>query len=360
MYTFDELSRPERNRTTMAASEPLLCVRDLVASVHTDRGRVRVVDGVSFDVPAGARVSVVGESGCGKTVTCLALLRLLPQPDGLIESGEVRFGGTDLLPLSERAMRAYRGRKLSMVFQEPATALNPVYRVGSQIGEVVRVRHGGSRAQIRARTLELLALVGIAAPEVRIDAYPHQLSGGMRQRVMVAMALACEPELLIADEPTAALDVTTQAQILDLLRKLSDARGMSTVLVTRDLGVVAEFSEQVVVMYAGQVVESGPVHLVFRQPMHPYTNGLLSCIPPFVGGAPSPQPRAGRLQAMPGTAPHSGQWGTGCRFADRCPHRAAACERSLPPLVEMSEGRRARCFFAGEWPALTKGPSERV
>lgn len=341
----------------MAASEPLLSVRDLVASFQTERGPIRAVDGVSFDVPLGARVSLVGESGCGKSVASLSILRLLPHPEGRIDAGEVRFRGTDLVRLSERAMRSYRGRKISMVFQEPMTSLNPVYTIGSQISEILRLHHGCSRAKARSRVLELLESVGISSPEVRIDAYPHQLSGGMRQRVMIAMALACDPELLIADEPTTALDVTIQAQILDLLRKLSSARGMSTLLITHDLGVVAEFSEHIVVMYGGQVVERGSVAQVFRRPMHPYTEGLLNSIPPFAQGTPSPQPRLSRLRAIPGNPPSLAQVGKGCRFAARCTYRRSQCELAVPPLAQLSDERWSRCLFASELPTLAAGRS---
>ncbi|MEO7095189.1 MAG: ABC transporter ATP-binding protein, partial [Polyangiales bacterium] len=238
----------------MTASSPLLEVRDLVTSFRTDRGLVRAVDGVSFEVPEKGTLGVVGESGCGKSVTSLSIMRLVPSPPGSIDSGQVIFDGKDLLQLPEREMRKLRGNQISMIFQEPMTSLNPVYTVGAQIMEAVRLHQKRSRTQARDRAVEMLQLVGIPSPDRRVDSYPHELSGGMRQRVMIAMALACQPRMLIADEPTTALDVTIQAQVLDLLRKLQRLLGMSVVLITHDLGVDAEFAERVVVMYAGRVV----------------------------------------------------------------------------------------------------------
>jgi peptide/nickel transport system ATP-binding protein len=326
---------------------PLLRVRELVASFRTDAGVLRAVDGVSFDVPRGTTVAVVGESGCGKSVTALSILRLINSP-GRIESGSVEFEGRDLLKLPERAMRDVRGKDVSMIFQEPMTSLNPVYTVGWQIVEAVRLHQKRSRREARARAVELLRLVGISEPETNVDAYPHQLSGGQRQRVMIAMALACEPKLLLADEPTTALDVTIQAQILELLRDLQQRLSMSILLITHDLGIVAENARHVVVMYAGRVVESAPVRELFAKPMHPYTLGLLRSIP-----------RAGphssrRLHAIEGLVPDLRKLPPGCRFADRCPMRIERCTREEPGLMPVGpaappEGARAsRCWRADE------------
>jgi oligopeptide/dipeptide ABC transporter ATP-binding protein len=319
---------------------PLLRVRDLVTSFRTDSGLLRAVDDVSFDVPAKTTVAVVGESGCGKSVTALSILRLIGPP-GRIESGAVELEGRDLLGLPERAMRDVRGNVVSMIFQEPMTSLNPVYSVGWQIMEAVRLHQKKSRREARARAAELLRLVGIPEPETHVDAYPHQLSGGQRQRVMIAMALACEPKLLIADEPTTALDVTIQAQILDLLRELQHRMSMSILLITHDLGVVAESAHQVVVMYAGRVVETATVRDLFARPMHPYTRGLLGSVP-----------RAGstgrRLPTIEGVVPDLRRLGAGCRFADRCVMRVDRCVAEEPPLGEVGGGRWSRCWRAHE------------
>jgi peptide/nickel transport system ATP-binding protein len=305
------------------------------------------VDGVSFDVPRGGTVAVVGESGCGKSVTALSILRLI-SPPGRIESGSIELEGRDLLTLSERSMRDVRGKDVSMIFQEPMTSLNPVYTVGWQIVEAVRLHQRKSKGEARARAIELLRLVGIAEPETNVDTYPHQLSGGQRQRVMIAMALACEPKLLLADEPTTALDVTIQAQILDLLRELQQRLSMSILLITHDLGIVAENAGHVVVMYAGRVVESAPVRALFARPMHPYTLGLLRSIP-----------RAGehttrRLHAIEGLVPDLRKLPSGCRFADRCPMRIDRCTREEPDLALVREAsspqsaRASRCWRADE------------
>ena len=261
-----------------AVSDALLSVRNLVTEFRTDGGVLRAVDDVSFDIPAGATVAVVGESGCGKSVTSLSILRLI-QPPGRIASGQVLFEGRDLVTLPEREMRAVRGARIAMIFQEPMSSLNPVYTVGDQIIESLVIHQKRSKRDAWNRAVELLGLVGIPSPETRAKAYPHQLSGGMRQRVMIAIALACEPKLLIADEPTTALDVTIQAQILELLASLRTRLGMAVMLITHDLGLVAEFAEQVVVMYAGRVVERATVKQLFRSPQHPYTRGLLRSVP---------------------------------------------------------------------------------
>jgi oligopeptide/dipeptide ABC transporter ATP-binding protein len=323
----------------------LLSVRNLATSFPTEDGVLRAVDGISFDVPKGSTVALVGESGSGKTVTSLSIMRLVPSP-GEVTAGEVLFGGENLLALPERTMRSLRGRKISMVFQEPMTSLNPVYTVGSQIAEVIRVHQKASRAEARRKTVEMLKLVGIASPETRIDSYPHQLSGGMRQRVMIAMALACEPELLIADEPTTALDVTIQAQILDLLRKLQSKLQMSIVLITHDLGVVAEVAQHMVVMYAGRIVEQGPVRELFGAPKHPYTEGLLKTLPPpDRSRARGSVHRPARLPTIDGAPPDLLHPPSGCRFHDRCAYAEDVCRAGEPTLSPIDSERSSRCFF---------------
>ncbi|HKQ71725.1 MAG TPA: ABC transporter ATP-binding protein [Polyangiaceae bacterium] len=327
---------------------PLLSVKNLVTSFRTDTGVVRAVDDVSFEVPKGGTVGIVGESGCGKSVTSLSIMRLVPSP-GRVDSGEVRFNGQDLLQLEERDMLAVRGRKISMIFQEPMTSLNPVYTVGAQITEVVRLHQRVSRRAARGRAVEMLKLVGIASPEERVDSYPHQLSGGMRQRVMIAMALSCEPELLIADEPTTALDVTIQAQILDLLRTLQQKLEMSVILITHDLGVVAEFAQRMVVMYAGRVVEQGSVLDLFARPRHPYTEGLLKSIPRLGQSRARPgSGRPARLPTIPGVLPDLRRLPPGCRFENRCSYAEERCRQAEPELAVLPGAgeRRARCFLA--------------
>jgi oligopeptide/dipeptide ABC transporter ATP-binding protein len=323
---------------------PLLRVRDLVTRFRTDAGVIPAVDHVSFDVPRATTVALVGESGCGKSVTALSILRLVASPPGRIESGSVELAGRDLLRLTDREMRDVRGNAVSMIFQEPMTSLNPVYTVGWQIIEAILLHQRKSRKMARERTLELLRLVGIA--DANIDAYPHQLSGGQRQRVMIAMALACEPSLLLADEPTTALDVTIQAQILGLLRDLQERLAMSILLITHDLGVVAENAERAVVMYAGQVVEQAPVVEIFRRPMHPYTRGLLDSMPLQHGIAEEGRRR--RLRTIEGLVPDLRNLPSGCRFASRCPMRIDRCTNEAPPLRELAPGRASRCWRAEE------------
>ena len=328
----------------------LLEVRDLVTSFRTDRGVLRAVDGVSFSVPERSNVGIVGESGSGKSVTSLSIMRLIATPPGKIESGSVMFEGRDLLKLPEREMRKVRGNAISMIFQEPMTSLNPVYSVGAQIVEAIRIHQKRSRSEAWARAVEMLRLVGIPSPESRAKSYPHELSGGMRQRVMIAMALACEPKLLIADEPTTALDVTIQAQVLDLLRKLQRLLGMSVVLITHDLGVVAEFADRIVVMYAGRVVEEGPVQEVFRAPKHPYTEGLLRSIP-RLGTSADPSARPRRLPTIEGMVPDLRELPVGCRFQDRCPYVIEKCrleEPELFPIAGHGAERKSRCYRADE------------
>jgi peptide/nickel transport system ATP-binding protein len=319
-------------------AEALLRVEHLVTEFATDGGTLRAVDDVSFEIPAGGTVGIVGESGCGKSVTSLSILRLIQRP-GRIASGKIVFDGRDLLALSEKEMRAIRGQKIAMVFQEPMSSLNPVYTVGDQIAESLILHQQKSKRDALARAVELLALVGIPSPEERVHAYPHQLSGGMRQRVMIAMALACDPKLLIADEPTTALDVTIQAQILELLADLRKKTGMAVMLITHDLGLVAEFAEHVVVMYAGRVVESAPVKDLFRKPQHPYTRGLLRSVPSYADNA-----RKARLPTIPGVVPDLRKLPAGCRFKDRCDVAIDRCGREEPALETRADGRLVRCY----------------
>jgi oligopeptide/dipeptide ABC transporter ATP-binding protein len=316
---------------------PLLEVHDLRTSFHMEAGVARAVDGVSFHVDRGEVLGVVGESGCGKSVTALSIMRLVQEPGRIEDGSRIRLAGRELTELSEREMRHVRGNDVAMIFQEPMTSLNPVYPVGDQIAESLRLHRGLGRQEARARAVELLRLVGIPLPERRVDEYPHQLSGGMRQRVMIAMGLANEPELLIADEPTTALDVTIQAQILELLLGLRARLGMGVILITHDLGVVAEVCDRVVVMYAGQVVEEGPVREIFASPGHPYTQGLLAAVP-------RPDQRGGQLAVIPGTVPPPTHWPHGCRFRARCPYSWDLCH-DQPDLLDAGPGQRARCWL---------------
>jgi oligopeptide/dipeptide ABC transporter ATP-binding protein len=322
-------------------SEVLLEVRDLQTHFFTDDGVVRAVDGVSYPVHAGETLAVVGESGSGKSVTALSILRLVATPPGRIVGGSIPFRGRDLLSLSEAEMRAIRGKEISMIFQEPMTSLNPVYSCGEQILEVLVLHERLDRAAARARTIELLRMVNIPSPEQRVDEYPHQMSGGMRQRVMIAMALACKPALLIADEPTTALDVTIQAQILELLKRLRAELGMAVLLITHDLGVVAETADRVAVMYAGQVVEYCGVREAFRATRHPYTAGLLASLPRL--GA-----ERDRLRVIPGNVPNPVRFPSGCRFHPRCPIAVERCRVEMPALRDVGGGHLARCFRAEE------------
>jgi peptide/nickel transport system ATP-binding protein len=336
------MASPADPPTPSPGSPPVLRVRDLLTSFHTDTGTLRAVDGVSFDVALGKSLGIVGESGCGKSVTALSILRLVPAPAGRIESGSIEFRGKNLLEASQAEMRRIRGNQISMIFQEPMTSLNPVYSAGTQIAEAVRIHEKRSRKEARVRALEMLRLVGIPSPEINVDAYPHQLSGGMRQRVMIAMALACRPSLLIADEPTTALDVTVQAQILTILANLQRQFGMSVILITHDLGVVAEYTDHVVVMYAGRVVEQADVRDLFAHPRHPYTRGLLQSVPRLGGRARSEGRSNGggegdrtrtRLRTIEGMVPDLRDLPAGCRFVDRCPMAVQACSESEPELL---------------------------
>jgi len=319
-------------------TEPLLSLRHLVTAFETDEGYLRAVDDVSFDVLPGRTLGIVGESGCGKSVTSLSIMRLIPSPPGFIEGGEALFEGRDLLQLRESEMRSLRGNEISMIFQEPMTSLNPVYTVGSQIVEAIRIHQNVSRRAAKARAIELLDLVGIPAPAQRIDSYPHTLSGGMRQRAMIAMALACEPRLLIADEPTTALDVTIQAQILDLLRSLQEELGMSMIFISHDLGVMAEFAHEIAVMYAGKIVEQAETNALFRTPRHPYTRGLLRSLP-------SVRNRGERLPTIPGIVPDLRTLPTGCRFQDRCDLVSDVC-RAEEPTLQLLDQSEVACFRA--------------
>jgi peptide/nickel transport system ATP-binding protein len=305
---------------------PLLEIEDLAVGFHTERGLARVVDELSLTVDAGRIVGLVGESGCGKSVTARAIMRLLPSPPAQVEAGRIALDGQDLLALGERAMREVRGNRIGMIFQEPMTSLNPTFPVGFQIGETLRLHRKLDSAAIRARVLELLGMVGIGAPERRFDQYPHELSGGLRQRVMIAMAIACHPKLLIADEPTTALDVTIQAQILELLAHLRDELGMAILLITHDLGVVAEYADEVIVMYAGKLAEWAESRALFQQPRHPYTQGLLRSMP-RLGGSVGPLP------TIPGTVPSPLERTSGCPFAGRCPRVVARCRETMPPMT---------------------------
>ena len=317
---------------------PLLEIENLRTWFHTEDGIARAVDGVSFDVQRGEILGVVGESGCGKSVTSLSIMGLVPEPGRIEEGSRIAFEGRELTSLSEKEMRRIRGNDIAMIFQEPMTSLNPVHRVGAQITESLRLHRGLSRKEARSRAVELLELVGIPAPDRRVDEYPHQLSGGMRQRVMIAMALANEPDLLVADEPTTALDVTIQAQILELLLELRGRLDMGVMLITHDLGVVAEVCDRVVVMYAGQVVEEGPVEDIFSRPSHPYTQGLLAAVP-------RADQKGGRLAVIPGTVPPPTDWPRGCRFHDRCPYAWDLCVAEHPPLLRASERQYSRCWL---------------
>ncbi len=322
-------------------ADPLLRVHELRTYFYTEGGVAKAVDGVSFEIGAGETVGLVGESGCGKSVTALSLLRLV-RPPGRIEPGsEITFDGQDLVTLDEKSMRKIRGARIAMVFQEPMTALNPVFTIGDQVAEVVRVHHGGSRKEAWARAVKMLETVGIASPEQRANDYPHQLSGGMRQRVVIAMALVMNPALVIADEPTTALDVTIQAQILELLRELQQQFGTSILLITHDLGVVAETASRVIVMYGGEIVEEAAVAELFAAAHHPYTEGLLNAMPQ-VGHERE------RLATIPGSVPPPTAWPTGCRFHDRCPYAWARCITEHPPLYPIGNGHISRCHLADE------------
>ena len=328
--------RTEHSAPRTASSELLLSVEHLTTVFDTSRGAVAAIDDLSFEIRAGETLGLVGESGSGKSVTALSIMRLV-QPPGRIAGGRVMFNGRDLRTLDERAMQRVRGAEISLIFQEPMTALNPVFRVGDQIAETLLVHGRATRREGRGRAIELMRAVRITQPESRVDDYPHQLSGGMRQRVLIAMALACQPSLVIADEPTTALDVTIQAEILDLLREMKSALGLSLLLITHDLGVVAETADRVAVMYAGRIVETGPVREIFHHPAHPYTRGLLASMP---GGRPGQ-----RLRAIEGSVPLLGDLPPGCAFNPRCPDRFEPCTAAPPPDYPASPVQAAKCYL---------------
>ncbi len=326
---------------THSSAKPILSVRNLTTRFRTDLGLVTAVDDVSFDIMPGETVGIVGESGCGKTVTSKSIMRLLPEHVTRIDpKSRIMFEGVNLASADERTMRAIRGDRIAMIFQEPMTSLNPVFRVGWQIDEALKYHTNLNRAQRRERTIEMLRLVEIPNPERRVDEYPHQLSGGMRQRVMIAIALCCEPDILIADEPTTALDVTIQAQILNLMEGLKRKLNTAIVLITHNLGVVAQVCDRVLVMYAGRVIESGSVHDIFHRPQHPYTQALLESIPKR-----GRREHGKRLPTIPGIVPSLHDLPTHCRFADRCRYKQDKCIAAEPDLIETGDGRSYRCFF---------------
>ncbi len=324
---------------------PVLEVKNLRTAFRVEGEELVAVDDVSFSVRPGQTLGIVGESGCGKSVTSLSIMGLIPNPPGRIVGGEIVFKGKNLVNLPASELRKIRGNQISMIFQEPMTSLNPVFTIGNQIMETVILHQKLSKSEARAKAIEMLRLVGIPAPERRIDDYPHQLSGGMRQRVMIAMALACNPAVLIADEPTTALDVTIQAQILELMKGLREKLNMAVLLITHDLGVVAETCDHVVVMYAGRVVEEGSAEDIFYRPSHPYTKGLLNSIPSHSG-----EKKSGRLETIPGLVPNLLHLPKGCRFQDRCRRRTEMgnpekCVTADPPLTSTGSGHKAACYF---------------
>ncbi len=329
-------------------SKRILEVNNLTTSFFTGDGVVTAVDGVSFSIDEGETLAIVGESGCGKSVTSLSVMGLIPWPPGKILSGQVLLDGEDLLSKPEEEMQKVRGNKISMIFQEPMTSLNPVLNVGFQIMEALQLHQGLSAAEARERAIEMLRLVGIPEPERRIDEYPHQMSGGMRQRVMIGMALACNPRLLIADEPTTALDVTIQAQILDLMHRLQREMGTAILLITHDMGVVAEMAERVIVMYAGRFVEEGGVESIFDAPLHPYTAGLLNSIPRV-------DVSTKRLHVIPGTVPSPSELPSGCRFHPRCAQARQRCKNEEPPLFDIGQKRKVRCWLCTERASAEEG-----
>ena len=316
---------------------PLLEVKNLKTYFFSPEKVVPAVDGVSFCVDRGETLCIVGESGCGKSVTSLSIMRLVPTPPGRFVSGQILFEGEDLLKKTEAEMCAIRGNSISMIYQEPMTSLNPVFTIGMQIVEAIRIHQGVSRQKAEEKAVKMLSLVGISDPESRMREYPHQLSGGMRQRVMIAMGLCCEPKLLIADEPTTALDVTIQAQILDLMRRLKEELGMTILFITHDLGVVAEMAQRVIVMYGGQVIEEAPVKDLFRTPRHPYTKGLITCIPKMDDDRET-------LDVIKGMVPAPSDFPAGCRFHPRCPYARECCRKTEPPVRDIGK-TKVKCHF---------------
>ncbi len=321
----------------------MLSVKNLVTTFQTRQGSIKAVDNISFDLPKGSTLGIVGESGSGKSVTALSIMRLIPKDTGKILQGDIIFNGQNITTLTESGMRGMRGNKISMIFQEPMTSLNPVFTVGNQIQETLILHQQLSLQQAQKKAIELLQMVGIPSPEKRIKDYPHHLSGGMRQRVMIAIALACKPDILIADEPTTALDVTIQAQILDLLKNLQKELAMSIIMITHDLGVVAEFCDDVAVMYCGKIIEKAPIHQIFAQPQHPYTQGLIKSIPTFHPEKSHEQ----RLSTIPGTLPPFHEIPSGCSFQNRCQYAQEACKglQGTPPLALAAQAHWAACFY---------------
>jgi oligopeptide/dipeptide ABC transporter ATP-binding protein len=324
----------------MSTEEIILKVDHLITAFDTEGGRIRAVDDVSFEVKKALTLGLVGESGCGKSVTALSIMRLLPKPTGIIESGQILFNSTDIVGLPVEKMHEIRGKRISMIFQEPMTSLNPVHKIGKQLGEVFQLHFSQmNESEIREESVELLQKVGIPEPWQRMAEYPHQISGGMRQRVMIALALACKPDILIADEPTTALDVTIQAQILDLIKKLQNETGMAVIIITHDLGVIAETCEDVVVMYAGKVAETASAIDLFKNPKHPYTQGLLDSIPRLE------TPRKTQLNIIQGMVPSLYELPSGCRFRNRCPHAMEVCTTEPPPLIPVGKEHFAACYL---------------
>jgi len=324
----------------MVDGENILEVNNLVTAFDTEGGRIRAVDDVSFAIKKQQTLGIVGESGCGKSVTALSIMRLLPKPAGIIESGQILFNGSDLVQLPADKMHEIRGKRISMVFQEPMTSLNPVHRIGKQLGEVYQLHFAEMREnEIRQQSLELLQKIGIPEPEQRLEEYPHQISGGMRQRVMIALALACKPDILIADEPTTALDVTIQAQILELMQNLQRETGMAVMFITHDLGVIAETCEEVVVMYAGKIAETASATELFKNPKHPYTQGLLDSIPRLE------TPRKTKLNIIEGIVPSLYEIPSGCRFRNRCPYAMDICAGDPPPMIAVGADHLAACYL---------------
>ncbi len=333
----DPVVEPILGPVVETSPEPILELRGLRTYFDTEEGTVKAVDGVDLSIGRGETLGIVGESGCGKSVTAYSIMRLIPDPPGRIAGGEIRFEGKDLARLSEPEMRKIRGNQISMIFQEPMSSLNPVYTVGDQIVEAIVLHQNKTPAEAREIALDMIRQVGIPAPEKRIDTYPHEMSGGMKQRIMIAMALVCRPQLLIADEPTTALDVTIQAQILDILRRLQAEIGMSIWFITHDLGVVAEMAHHVAVMYASKVVEYTDVKRLYKSPKHPYTQGLFDSLPQTSGGRK-------RLKTIQGSVPNPLEFPPGCKFHTRCPHAIDDCTRIEPQLVEVEPGHKVACL----------------
>ena len=329
----------------MDAAAPLLEVEGLEVEFRTRQGVARVLDGIELSLEPGRTLGIVGESGCGKSITALSIMRLVPVPPGRIGAGAVRLKGEDLLQASEKRMREVRGKDISMIFQEPMTSLNPVYSIGDQIAETVRLHEGLSRRDSLDRAVEMLKAVHIPAAERRVREFPHQMSGGMRQRVMIAMALACRPSVLIADEPTTALDVTVQAQVFDLLKELQERTGTAIILISHDMGAIAEMADRVMVMYAGRIVEEASTEEILDSPRHPYTQGLISCVPHM---EEEPPPERAALTEIPGVVPALTDLGAGCSFAPRCSHAMEQCRNAAPQPLEVGEGHSAACWLYDE------------